>query len=110
MTNTMNRFSSTFFPRARLSTDRAASFSAAVHRRSSQANASKRSSLASLSKLVGGPHSERSKLHQEEKPPGDAPDSSKKKGRRLSRLMHFWKLRDKEKSGTEAVASSERPM
>lgn len=109
MTNTMNRFSSSFFPRARLSTDRAASFSAAVNRRTSQANASKRSSLASLSKLVGGPHSERSKLHQEEKPPGDAPDHSKKKGRRLSRLMHFWKVRDKERSGTEAV-SSDLPM
>ncbi|KAJ5204603.1 uncharacterized protein N7498_005482 [Penicillium cinerascens] len=109
MTNPMNRFSSSFFPRARLSTDRAASFSAAVNRRTSQANASKRSSLASLSKLVGGPHSERSKLHQEEKPPGDEPDHSKKKGRRLSRLMHFWKVRDKENSGTEA-ASSDRPM
>jgi len=110
MTNTMNRLSSSFFPRARLSTDRAASFSAAVHRRSSQANSSKRSSLASLSKLVGGPHSERSKLHQEEKPPGDAPDSSKMKGRRLSRLMHFWKLRETEKSGAETAAPSERPM
>lgn len=112
MTNTMNRFSASFFPRARLSTDRAASFSAAVHRRSSQANASKRSSLASLSKLVGGPHSERSKLYQEEKPPGDSPDKSKKKGRRLSRLMHFWKLKDKEKTGTasgEGPSTSERP-
>lgn len=109
MTNTMHRFSSSFFPRARLSTDRAASFSAAGHRRSSQANSSKRSSLASLSKLVGGPNSERSKLHQEVKPPGDAPDYSKKKGRRLSRLMHFWKVRDKEKSNNEAVPS-ERPM
>lgn len=109
MTNTMNRFSASFFPRARLSTDRAASFSAAVNRRTSQANASKRSSLASLSKLVGGPHSERSKLYQEEKPPGDSPDKSKKKGRRLSRLMHFWKLKDKEKTGTEAETSSERP-
>ncbi|KAJ5975682.1 hypothetical protein N7481_009389 [Penicillium waksmanii] len=111
MTNTMNRFSASFFPRARLSTDRAASFSAAVNRRSSQANASKRSSLASLSKLVGGPHSERSKLYQEEKPPGDSPDKSRKKGRRLSRLMHFWKLKDKEKTSTitEAETPSEHP-
>lgn len=105
MTNTMPRFSSSFFPRTRLSTDRAASFSATVHRRSSQANSSKRSSLASLSKLVGGPNSERSKLHQEEKPPGDVPDHSKKKGRRLSRLMHFWKVRDKEKPINEAMSS-----
>ncbi|CAI7674432.1 unnamed protein product [Penicillium manginii] len=111
MTNTMNRFSASFFPRARLSTDRAASFSAAVNRRSSQANASKRSSLASLSKLVGGPHSERSKLYQEEKPPGDSPDKSKKKSRRISRLMHFWKLKDKEKTSTitEVETPSEHP-
>lgn len=111
MTNTMNRFSASFFPRARLSTDRAASFSAAVNRRSSQANASKRSSLASLSKLVGGPHSERSKLYQEEKPPGESPDKSRKKGRRISRLMHFWKLKDKEKTNTiiEAESPSEHP-
>jgi hypothetical protein len=108
MTGTMHRFSATFFPRARLSTDRAASFSAAVNRRSSQANASKRSSLASLSKLVGGPHSERSKLYQEEKPPGDAPEKSKKK-RRISRLMHFWKVKDKEKH-TEPAASSDRSI
>ena len=101
MTNTINRFSASFFPRARLSTDRAASFSAAVHRRSSQANSSKRSSLASLSKLVGGPNSERSKLYQEEKPPGDAHESSRKKSRRITRLMHFWKGKDKEKVGTE---------
>lgn len=108
MTNTMHRFSASFLPRARLSTDRAASFSAAVNRRSSQANASKRSSLASLSKLVGGPHSERSKLYQEEKPPGDTVEKSKKK-RRLSRLMHFWKVKDKEKH-TEPAASSDRSI
>ena len=105
---TTNRFSTSFFARARLSTDRAASFSAAVHRRTSQANTSKRSSLASLSKLVGGAHPERSKLYQEEKPPGDEPDKTKKKHRRLSRLMHFWKVRDKDKTDTEA-APSERP-
>lgn len=103
MTNTMNRFSASFFPRARLSTDRSVSFSAAVQRRTNQANASKRSSLASLSKLVGGPHSERSKLYQEEKPPSDVSEKSRKKGRRLSRLMHFWKLGDKEKADTEAT-------
>jgi hypothetical protein len=107
MTGTMHRFSATF-PRVRLSTDRAASFSAAGNRRSSQANASKRSSLASLSKLVGGPHSERSKLYQEEKPPGDAPEKSKKK-RRISRLMHFWKVKDKDKH-TEPAASSDRSI
>ncbi|KAJ6109268.1 hypothetical protein N7486_001502 [Penicillium sp. IBT 16267x] len=100
-TNTRTRFSATFFPRGRLSTDRAASFSAAGHRRSSHANSSKRSSLASLSKLVGAPQSERSKLYHEEKPPSDAADKSKKKNHRISRLMHFWKVKDKEKSASE---------
>jgi hypothetical protein len=61
--------------------------------------------------LVGGPHSERSKLYQEEKPPGDSPDKSKKKSRRISRLMHFWKLKDKEKTSTitEVETPSEHP-
>jgi hypothetical protein len=108
MTNTLNRFSAaSFFPRGRLSTDRAASFSAAGTRRTSQNNTAKRSSLASLSKLVGGPHSERSKLNQEEKPPGEGSEKTKKKSRRISRLMHFWKIKDKEKPSTEA---SERPQ
>ncbi|KAJ5481954.1 hypothetical protein N7475_000766 [Penicillium sp. IBT 31633x] len=111
MTNTLNRFSAaSFFPRARLSTDRAASFSGAGTRRTSQANASKRSSLASLSKLVGGPHSERSKLNQEEKPPGDGSEKTKKKGRRLSRMMHFWKVKDKEKPSNETAPANERPQ
>ncbi|PWY77531.1 hypothetical protein BO70DRAFT_68778 [Aspergillus heteromorphus CBS 117.55] len=102
-TNTLNRISGTFFTRPRLSTDRSASFSAAVRRRTSQANSSKRSSLASLSKLVVGPHAERSKLSYEEKPPEDEPDRSKKKGRRLSRLMHFWRTKDKDKSHEHGV-------
>jgi hypothetical protein len=111
MTNTLNRFSAaSFFPRGRVSTDRAASFSAAGTRRTSQANASKRSSLASLSKLVGGPHSERSKLNQEEKPPGDTSERTKKKGHRLSRMMHFWKVKDKEKPSTEEASADERPQ
>ncbi|CAI7628649.1 unnamed protein product [Penicillium glandicola] len=111
MTHTLNRFSAaSFFPRGRLSTDRAASFSAAGTRRTSQANASKRSSLASLSKLVVGAHSERSKLNQEEKPPGDASDKTKKKGRRLSRMMHFWKAKDKEKTPNETASANERPQ
>lgn len=105
-----NRFSTSFFPRSRLSSDRAASFSATVHRRTSQANASKRSSLASLSKLVGGAHPERSKLNQEEKPPGDMPDKTKKRHRRLSRLMQFWKPRDKDKTDIDTAPSSERPF
>ncbi|KNG89642.1 cell wall proline rich protein [Aspergillus nomiae NRRL 13137] len=102
-TNPLNRFSATFFPRPRLSTDRSASFSAAVNRRSSQANSSKRSSLASLSKLVVGSHAERSKLSYEEKPPSDEPEKGKKKNHRISRLMHFWKTKDKDKLNESAV-------
>ncbi|KAJ5490825.1 hypothetical protein N7539_002392 [Penicillium diatomitis] len=107
MTGTVHRFSDTFFPRVRLSTDRAASFSAAVNRRGSQANSSKRSSLVSISKLVGGSHSERSKLSQEEKPPGDAPEKTKKK-HRISRLMHFWKVKEREKQVSPTV--SDQPI
>lgn len=96
-TNPLQRFSATFFPR-RGSSDRAASFSAAVHRRTSASHAAKRSSLASLSKLVVGPHAnERSKLSYEEKPPGDVPEKGKKKGRGIGRLKHFWRTKDKEK-------------
>ncbi|KAE8153858.1 hypothetical protein BDV25DRAFT_148559 [Aspergillus avenaceus] len=107
-TNPLNRFSATFFQRPRLSTDRSASLSAAVNRRSSQANSSKRSSLASLSKLVVGPHAERSKLSYEEKPPGDEPEKAKKKTHRISRLMHFWRTKDKERLN-ESVQQEERP-
>lgn len=96
-TNSMPRFSGSFFVRS--SGDRAASFSAPVPRRTSQANASKRSSLASLSKLVGGSHGERSKLSHEEKAPGDECERTKKKSHhRLSRLMQFWKTKEKEKN------------
>ncbi|GES59258.1 cell wall proline rich protein [Aspergillus terreus] len=103
MTNTLNRFSANFFQRPRLSTDRSASFSAAVHRRSSQPNSSKRSSLASLSKLVAGPGSEKSKLSYEEKPPSDDPEKARKKGRRISRLMHFWRTKDKDRLNDDVV-------
>lgn len=97
-TNPLQRFSATFFPR-RGSSDRAASFSAAVHRRTSASHAAKRSSLASLSKLVVGPHAnERSKLSYEEKPPGDVPEKGKKKGRAIGRLKHFWRTKDKDKN------------
>ncbi|KAE8353651.1 hypothetical protein BDV28DRAFT_132766 [Aspergillus coremiiformis] len=104
-TNPLNRFSANFFQR---STERSASFSAAVHRRSSQSNSSKRSSLASLSKLVVGSHTERSKLSYEEKPPSDEPARVKKKGHRISRLMHFWRTKDKDKFNG-GVVQEERP-
>lgn len=101
-TNPLQRFSATFFPR-RGSSDRAASFSVGVNRRTSASHAAKRSSLASLSKLVVGHHAnERSKLSYEEKPPGDAPEKAKKKGRGIGRLMHFWRTKDKDKNGDTA--------
>ncbi|KKK21750.1 hypothetical protein AOCH_006829 [Aspergillus ochraceoroseus] len=103
MTNTLNRVSATFFSRPRLSTDRSASFSATVPRRASQPSASKRTSLASLSKLMVGPHTERSKLSHEEKPPGDEPETAKKKGHRISRLMHFWRTKDKDRLNENTV-------
>ncbi|PYH48376.1 putative cell wall proline rich protein [Aspergillus saccharolyticus JOP 1030-1] len=102
-TNTPHRFSGTFFGRPRLSSDRSASFSAVVRRRTSRANSYKRSSLASLSKLVVGSQGEKSKLSHEEKPPEDEPEKSKKKAHRISRLMHFWRTKDKEKSSQHGV-------
>ncbi|RMJ20826.1 hypothetical protein PHISP_08304 [Aspergillus sp. HF37] len=101
-TTRMHRFSASFLPHSRRSGDRSASFSAGAARRSSQASSVKRSSFASLSKLVAGPHAERSKLCHEEKPPGDAPEKAKKKGRRISRLMHFWRMKDKGKPSENA--------
>ena len=96
MTSRMHRLSATFLPRTRVPNDRSASFSATAPRPPSQSNSTKRSSFASLSKLVGGPHAERSKLCHEEKPPGDTPDRSKKKGiRRISRLKDIFKPKDK---------------
>lgn len=102
VTTRMRRLSASFLPHTRRSGDRPASFSAVAARRSSQANAAKRSSFASLSKLMAGPHGERSKLSHEEKPPGDGPDDAKKVGRRISRLVHFWRTKDKHRTNENA--------
>ena len=107
-TNPLQRFSASFFTR-RGSSDRAASFSVGVNRRTSASHAAKRSSLASLSKLVVGHHAnERSKLSYEEKPPGDMPEKGKRKSRGIGRLMHFWRTKDKDKNG-ETAPDEERP-
>lgn len=59
-------------------------------------NASKRSSLASLSRLVGSSYGEKSKLHLEEHiQPDTTEKTEKKKGNRISRLMRFWKSKEK---------------
>ncbi|PGH35099.1 hypothetical protein GX50_02020 [[Emmonsia] crescens] len=94
-TGTMPRFSSSFYTRA--PGDRASSFSAGTSRRTSRSNAPKRSSLVSLSKLVTGSTGEKSKLSYEEKAPRDEVEKSKKKGHRISRLMHFWKTKEKQR-------------
>ena len=62
------------------------------------ATASKRASLASLSRLMGGSsHTEKSKLSIEHRPISqDGKDGTeKKKGNRISRLMSFFKSKDR---------------
>jgi hypothetical protein len=59
----------------------------------------KRSSIASLSKLMGSSFGEKSKLHIEHRPQSEhgieAPVQTKtKKKKRLSKLMQFWKSKD----------------
>lgn len=83
----------------RASGDRPASLTGVITPRTRPGNASKRSSLASLSRLVGGSHSERSKLNIEEPiQGGDTEKAEKKKGRRISRLMRFWRSKEKASS------------
>ena len=75
--------------------DRSSSLSAAVPARTSvRPGSSKRSSLASLSRLVGSSYN-KSKLNIAELAPPDSPEKAeKKRGKRMSRLM-FWKSREK---------------
>ncbi|RFU26722.1 hypothetical protein B7463_g9608, partial [Scytalidium lignicola] len=69
---------------------RSASFSAAVSR--------KRSSMASLSRLISSSHGEKSKLSIESRPESFIVEGEKRekpsKSRRISRLMQFWKPKD----------------
>jgi len=60
---------------------------------SSRSVARKRSSLASLSRLVGSSYGEKSKLSHELNAQVEAPDkpSKDKKEKRWSRVMHFWR-------------------
>ena len=76
------------------STERSASLSGAVPFRSRPGTSSKRASLASLSKLMGGPHN-RSRLNIAETLPPDSPDKTEKKRHRISRMMKFWKSKEK---------------
>jgi hypothetical protein len=60
---------------------------------SSRSAARKRSSLASLSRLVGSSYGEKSKLSHELNAQAESPErpSKDKKEKRWSRVMHFWK-------------------
>ena len=76
----------------RTSADQVSLASAAVPSRNRSDNASKRSSLASLSRFVGGSYAGRSKLNIAEcVQPDEAEKPEKKKGNRVSRLVRFWK-------------------
>ncbi|KAL8733302.1 MAG: hypothetical protein Q9181_003625 [Wetmoreana brouardii] len=80
----------------RTSADRPSSLSGVATPRTRPRNASKRSSLASLSRLVGGSYGEKSKLNIEERAqPDDKKKNEKNKGHRISRLMRFWKSKEK---------------
>jgi hypothetical protein len=98
MTGNIPHFSTPFYTCS--SADRVGSFSAATPRRTSHSNTHKRSSLVSFSKLVGGTTGQKSKLSYEEKAPGADTVKIKKRGHRMSRLMHFWRSKEKQK-GTE---------
>ena len=78
------------------STDRPGSFSVPVPARTRPVSAGKRNSLASLTRLVGAGSYNRSKLNIEERVQPDTPEKlEKKKGNRISRLMKFWKSKEK---------------
>ena len=69
------------------------------HQNSRPATASKRASLASLSKLMGAnSHSERSKLNIEHRPVSQEGKDGreKKRGNRLSKLMNFFRSKERQ--------------
>ena len=77
------------------SAERSASLTATMPATIRPGSSSKRSSLISLTRLVGGSYN-RSRLNIEETLPPDSPEKpDKKKRRRLSRMMHFWKSKEK---------------
>ena len=83
----------------RSSTERSSSFSATVSSTCRPAITSKRSSMVSLSRLVGHAHGARSKLHIEERAQVETLERvEKRKGNRIGRLMRFWKMRGKSPS------------
>ena len=85
----------------RTSEERSSAFSHTRPPGSSDSHSVKRSSLVSLSRLVGAAHKERSKLSFEAKPSRDDAEKAKKKSNRISRLM-FWRSKDKHRPNDEA--------
>ena len=77
------------------SSARSASFSGPTTARGRPGSSSKRASLASLSKLMGGTYN-RSKLNIAEtlRPDSPSPSKSQKKKHRISRMMKFWKSKE----------------
>jgi hypothetical protein len=57
----------------------------------------KRASLASLNRLIpGSSHGERSRLRFEESAEHEKAEKARKKGNRISRLMNFWRSKERE--------------
>jgi hypothetical protein len=57
----------------------------------------KRASLASLNRLIpGSSHGEKSRLRFEESAAHEQEEKARKKGNRISRLMNFWRSKEKE--------------
>ena len=76
---------------------RSASLSAmATLGNSRPASPNKRSSLASLSRLIGSSHGEKSKLSIESMATEEGEGTQRKKRNRISRLMKFWKSKEKQ--------------
>ena len=103
LTSSASTMASAYPPRlsssapTRTSTDKPSSLSSvSVVPRTRPGNASKRSSLASLSRLVGGSSGQKSKLNLTEyAQPEEKEKSEKKKGKRISRLMRWWRPKEK---------------
>ncbi|KAI4262575.1 MAG: hypothetical protein L6R42_002246 [Xanthoria sp. 1 TBL-2021] len=103
LTSSASTMASAYPPRTsssaptRTSADKPSSLSSVpVVPRTRPGNASKRSSLASLSRLVGGSSGERSKLNLTEyAQPEEKEKTEKKRGKRISRLMRWWRPKEK---------------
>lgn len=93
--STMSAHPARFSSSANSAADRSSSLSAAVPARRRPVSAHKRLSLASLSRLAGSSYN-KSKLNIEESAPAEiAERTEKKRGNRISRMMKFWKPKEK---------------